>query len=290
MTTERIARQCICCASTDLDRSPAVLMPFVAKRVFGHEPVQITAEWGLRDLQPGMAYTLCTSLQCKQCGVLFLDYRFSDTELAQLYRGYRDEHYTRERDFYEPGYAKTSEHYHGRAAYIADVERWLAPQVPDLPAVLDWGGDSGINTPFLGRSTLTHVYDISTVQPIEGVVALERSAIGEHRYDLVTCSQVLEHVPDPRALLGQIGQSLSDDTLLYLEVPNEALMREHPGSRQLAPLKRHWHEHINFFTPDSLRQLVEGTGLQVQAVLDLSIDLGWRKASVLGMTVRRAAA
>lgn len=288
MTTERIARQCICCASTDLDRSPAVLMPFVAKRVFGHEPVEITADWGLRDLRPGMAYTLCMSLQCKECGVLFLDYRFSDTELFQLYRGYRDEHYTRERDFYEPGYAATSEHYHGRARYIADVENWLAPQLPDRPSVLDWGGDSGINTPFLGRSTLTHIYDISAVEPVEGAVAIQRSAIGEHRYDLVACSQVLEHVPDPKALLQDIARHLTPQTLLYLEVPNEALMREHPGSKALASRKRHWHEHINFFTETSLRRLVESTGLHVEAVVEVPVDLGWRKGAVLGLTVRCA--
>lgn len=287
MATERIAHQCICCTSDDLQRSAAVLMPFVAKRVFGHEPVEITADWGLRDLRPGMAYTLCTSLQCQRCGVLFLDYRFSDSELARLYQGYRDEAYTLERDSYEPGYARTSEHYHGRAAYIADVERWLAPQIPSHPSVLDWGGDSGVNTPFLGRSTLTHVYDISNVAPVEGATAVERPAMGDQRYDLVTCSQVLEHVPDPQALLEQIAESVAADTLLYIEVPNEALMREFPGSMALAARKRHWHEHINFFTETSLRLLIERSGFHVQRVLDLEVDLGWRKASVMGMTARR---
>ena len=81
---EFIARHCICCSSDHLDRSPAVLMPFVAKRVYGHEPVEITAEWGLRDLRAGMAYTLCNSLQCQRCGALFLDYRFTDLQMASL--------------------------------------------------------------------------------------------------------------------------------------------------------------------------------------------------------------
>ena len=52
-----IARRCICCHSQDLAKAPAVLMPFVAYRVFGHEPLEILPEWGFRDLRPGMAYT-----------------------------------------------------------------------------------------------------------------------------------------------------------------------------------------------------------------------------------------
>ena len=33
----------------------------------------------------------------------------------------------------------------------------------------------------------------------------------------------------------------------------------------LAQLKRHWHEHINFFSESSLRRLCERAGLQVLA-------------------------
>lgn len=287
MVNERIAQQCICCSSTELARSPAVLMPFVAKRVFGHEPVQITAEWGLRDLQPGMAYTLCTSLQCQHCGVLFLDYRFSDAEMMRLYQGYRDERYNRERQFFEPGYAITSQHYQGRAAYLADVEGWLEPRVPGNPAVLDWGGDSGINTPLLGRSQFTHVYDISSVAPIAGVQAVDLETARRHRYDLVTCSQVLEHVAYPYEILAQIAEFMGDETLLYLEVPREPLMRAHPDSKQLAPLKRHWHEHINFFTEQSLRELVSRSGLQVEEVMELDVDLGWRQSALIGLLAKR---
>src|SRR6516164_9174099 len=70
-TTERIASRCICCNSRDLQKSPAILMPFVAKRVFDWEPVEITDEWGLRDIQRGMAYPLCNSMRCGTCGVVF---------------------------------------------------------------------------------------------------------------------------------------------------------------------------------------------------------------------------
>jgi hypothetical protein len=262
-------------------------MPFVAKRVFGHEPVEITPEWGLRDLKPGMAYTLCNSLQCQDCGALFLDYRFGDEQMAALYRGYRDEAYTRERDHYEPGYASTAaKDFAHRHAYLADVEGWLSPRLPKRPAVLDWGGDSGINAPFLANTRLLHVHDISGVDVVKGAERVNTGQLQQHSYDLVTCCQVLEHVPFPLDLVRQIIPALSPQTLLYLEVPHETLMREHPGSLELSALKRHWHEHINFFTEPSVRRLLERARLQVLDVLHLSVDLGWRKGMIMGVSAK----
>jgi len=282
-----MARHCICCESTRLDRSPAVLMPFVAKRVFGHEPVEITAAWGLRDLKPGMAYTLCNSLQCQDCGALFLDYRFGDEQMAALYRGYRDEAYTRERDRYEPGYATmAAKDFAHRHAYLAEVEAWLSPRLPERPAVLDWGGDSGINTLFLGNERLIHIHDISGTDVVQGTEKVTAEQLQQHSYDLVACCQVLEHVPSPLELIRQIIPALAPQTLFYLEVPYEPLMREHPGSRKLAPLKRHWHEHINFFTETSVRRLLERAKLQVLDFLELHIDLGWRKGTVMGVLAK----
>lgn len=285
---ELIARSCICCDGNRLSKSPAVLMPFVALRVFGHEPLEITADWGLRDLRQGMAYTLCNSLQCQGCGALFLDYRFTDKQMAALYQGYRDESYTRQRNHFEPGYAAVAEHYRGREAYISDVEAWLAPHLPALPAVLDWGGSSGINTPFLLQHSLLHVHDISAVELVKGAERVGPEQVVKGRYDLVVCSQVLEHVSFPLALIEEIHAALGPQTLLYLEVPHEALMREHPGSLDLARLKRHWHEHVNFFSEQSLHCLLDRAGLVLVDSYFLPVNLGWRQGEVMGVLARRA--
>lgn len=285
---EPLARHCICCGGDRLEKSPAVLMPFVAYRVFGHEPVEITAEWGLRDLRQGMAYTLCNSLQCQDCGALFLDFRFTDEQMAALYHNYRDELYNAQRMRFEPGYANVVAHYQQRAAYLDEVEAWLAPRLPEAPAVLDWGGDSGINSPFRERNRLLHIHDISGVELVPGAERVDLERIGRNAYDLVTCSQVLEHVPFPLELLKRMLPALGPGTLLYLEVPHEALVREHPGSLELAPLKRHWHEHINFYTETSMRRLLERLGLSVVDVLRLPVDVGWTRSEVMGVLARLA--
>ncbi|MOA50958.1 hypothetical protein D3C78_1740420 [compost metagenome] len=63
-------------------------------------------------------------------------------------------------------------------------------------------------------------------------------------------------------------------------------MREHPGSLELAPLKRHWHEHVNFFTETAMRRLFERLGLIVVDVLRLPVDVGWTRGEVMGVLAR----
>ena len=280
-----LADACICCGGSNLASSPAVLMPFVASRALGQEPLEITTAWGMRDLRPGMAYTLCHSLQCHACGALFLDYRFTPAQMAALYEDYRGPTYTRQRDRFEPGYAVTvAQDYTRRHPYISKVEAWLAPHLRERPLILDWGGGDGSNTPFLGQGQV-FVHDISGAALAEGAERADTRA--RQRYDLVVCMQVLEHVADPLAMLREIQPLMDLRTMLYLEVPHEALVRQHPPGTDLTPHKRHWHEHVNFFTESSLRQLTARAGLRVTDTLRLPVNNGTRQDEVLGLLLAK---
>jgi hypothetical protein len=267
--------------------TPAVLMPFLAKRIFNHEPVEITAGWGLRDLRLGMAYSLCNTLECEECGVIFLDYRFSDQELASLYKDYRGAEYTALRTSFEPGYNVTASHYQGRASYIDAVENFLSPHLPRRPKVLDWGGDSGINTPFRFRTSSLHVYDISGVDVCSEARKVDFDECLENSYDLIACSQVLEHVSYPVFLLQQIASllRLRPHTLLYLEVPLEKVFQVECGSNTLGSIKRHWHEHINFFSPSSLMALAKTCGLEIIDNNIMHFSLGWKQDAAIQMLI-----
>ncbi|HLP82398.1 MAG TPA: hypothetical protein VK141_10480, partial [Nitrosomonas sp.] len=123
-------------------------MPFVAHRVFGWKPVEITDEWGLKTIPSGRAYCICNTLYCTECGLLFSDIRFDDEEIAALYNGYRNEEYTALRDSYEPGYRQRADFLYAGLPHVPDIEQFLVPFLNDSPIrVLDWGGDTGINTP-----------------------------------------------------------------------------------------------------------------------------------------------
>ena len=47
-TNNRIATFCICCTNKILNKSPAVLMPFISHRTFGWAPAKINDDWDLK--------------------------------------------------------------------------------------------------------------------------------------------------------------------------------------------------------------------------------------------------
>ena len=272
----RIARHCVCCGSTRLDSSPAILMPFVAHRVFDWAPIVIDDSWGLRSIRHGQAYSICKTLECLDCGHLFLDIRFADDEMARLYEDYRGESYTRLREHYEPGYASRNARLNAGIRHVSAIEDFLRSHLSMPPRILDWGGDTGKNTPFATHNRAFDIFDISNKDVIPGARNVTLPETIGRTYDLVVCSQVLEHIPYPSVLLTQIRQVMTPDTVLYVEVPFEEVVRLHPtGARHH---KRHWHEHVNFFTRRSISSLLEQSGFRV---VDLQVlEIGSEAASV----------
>ncbi len=266
---ERVARQCICCGSEDIDINAAVLMPFIAHRVFKWKPVEIDESWGLKSIKTGHAYSICNSLLCKECGLLFLDIRFSDTELCNLYEDYRGQAYTALRESYEPGYLKRNAYLESLINYIEDVEAFIAPHITTPVSILDWGGDTGKNTPFKNKCSTFDVFDLSNKDVIKGAVAVTREQAFSKKYDLVICSNVLEHVSYPSDLLYEIKNTMSETSILYIEVPFEDVMKNYPND--CLARKRHWHEHVNFYSKKSLKRLIENCGFKLIEIEELVI-------------------
>ena len=284
----RVADQCICCGSASLNAAPAVLMPFVAHRALHWAPAVIDESWGLQTLKSGMAYSVCRSLQCDGCGLLFSDIRFSDDELGRLYRDYRGADYTALREKYEPGYTLRNQALQGQIDYGDLLERFLDPLLPNQElSILDYGGDSGKNTPLRRRARQHDVFDISNTPVVIGALAVNRAEAVRNCYDLIVCSNVLEHVPYPSDLLEDIRRVMGPQSLLYVEVPFESIMREY-GEAAITH-KKHWHEHINFFSPRAISSLLSNVGLKVAAVnTDSSITAGLKSSYMMQVACRRA--
>lgn len=269
----QIANSCICCGAAIEDKQSAILMPFVAKRALDWESCEITLDWGLRDVSPGHAHALGNTLHCHICGTIFLDMRFDDAEMERLYRGYRDETYARLREQFEPGYRSRNDRLSQGDVHIQQVELLLRPFFPSRPTILDWGGDTGLNTPFRHVATRHDVLDISDKPALANVRKITSADLSEQRYDLVVLSNVLEHIPHPTALLWQVVAHLGTG-LLYVEVPFEPLMREEAldPSEPVWRRKRHWHEHVNFFSQRAMRTLLArcGLGIEMESLIELS--------------------
>jgi len=258
---ERIATRCVCCGTDSLESSPAILMPFVADRVFGWKPVVVDESWGLKTIAPGHAYSICKTMQCNVCGHLFCDIRFSDAEMANLYDGYREEEYTTLREYYEPGYKERNDALKLPLSYKREIEDFLSPLLEFPLTILDWGGDTGTNTPFRDKCAGIDIYDISNKEVETGTRSVTLDQVKSRSYGLLICSMVLEHTPFPFDVLMQIKSAMNDQSVLYVEVPYEKVMRD----EQSVPLmsKKHWHEHINFYSEKSLKKLIENSGLTI---------------------------
>jgi len=79
---------------------------------------------------------------------------------------------------------------------------------------------------------------------------------------------------------------MSADTLLYIDVPYEEHMR-HCTPDSVLLKKKHWHEHINFYSPNFLRTVVERCDLQVVDENILAVAGGEKDITMLQIICKR---
>ena len=223
-----IVTRCPCCDGSDLVSHPAKLAPFVAMRVFGDVNIP------------------CHTLVCSNCWFIFLDIRFSSKEVDKLYDDYRGEEYIKLREKYEPGYRNRNDELLELCSWLPEIEKFVEKHITLPVKILDWGGNNGINSPFIGNRQL-FIYDIGNIQPLVG----ERVIFPTGQYDLIVCASVLEHVPYPFQTMSEIYKAASNDTIIYLDVPIGY------NGRGV------WHEHINIFNPSAIDTLLDRSGFDI---------------------------
>lgn len=134
----------------------------------------------------------------------------------------------------------------------------LARQTPQRARVLDFGGGDGrLMCQFLAAGCECDVVDYAA-QTVTGVQKRGDTLADlppSERYNWIICSHVLEHVADPLQIVQTLSGHLAEDGVLYIEVPMEIWGR--------APLQEEPVTHVNFFTPGSLRYLMQRAGLEV---------------------------
>jgi len=228
--------------------------------------------------------------ECSHCGFAFFNPRMEAEEEKRLYAEYRSESYQQMRFRHEPWYTEGFNNQLS-AEQIMVFRRQLLGSIlaqyanpGAVHSVLDFGGDGGQliqDMPAAGK----YVYDISGVPKRNGIVGLNAFADCLARsYDLVICSNVLEHVSFPKQVVSQITQLARPNTLIYLDVPLESPLS--PSSifkrmcqmlvlcglrvKDAVSLLRPgmfylMHEHVNFFSVKSLSALAKSMGIRVVA-------------------------
>jgi SAM-dependent methyltransferase len=82
------------------------------------------------------------------------------------------------------------------------------------------------------------------------------SFCAETPFDVVLLSSVLEHLPDPRAALDRVASLVAKDGLVFVQVPDAARF----GVEMREPFLEFSIEHINYFTRESLEELMVRAG------------------------------
>ena len=266
---QHVATNCPCCNGVNISRSPAILSPFMAKKIFNWDVIKINDSWGLRDIDNGTAYPLCSSLQCQDCTFLFLDIRFTNDELSNYYSDYQSEEFFSMREEYEPSFASRRQNFVPGSGDISDVfshmdvvEKFLSNYITKTDKILDWGGKDGLNTPFKDSCLLHHVVDFNSNNYSNGL-GIDLSDAKNNNYDLIVFRHILEHCSYPFLLLEHARSFLTESSIIYVEVPYESIVRKNPNNKSLHKKKKLWHEHINFFNPQSIEALIQHSGFKI---------------------------
>ncbi|MEI7525803.1 MAG: class I SAM-dependent methyltransferase [Mariniphaga sp.] len=273
----KIADQCIICNQKKITLSKAIVVPFIAERVFNRKAFRTYL------------------ISCENCGFQFYAVRLDDAELVRLYDGYRDDQYIRQRNRHEPWYThKLNDRLFAKPATlnirskaIVDLVEHYEPGISNhFKKVVDYGGDKGQLLDGILDHAEKYVYEISNVDLLPGISkAVHPSPI---TFDFIICSNVFEHVSYPEELLKKMSQMAHQDTVVYLEIPNEQpfgaytlakrivqqtlllLLRPRQFMDTFGPgMLTHMHEHVNYFSEQSLHILLENIGFKD---IDISVQ------------------
>ncbi len=252
---------CIICGAVDVSQKKGTVAPFLAQRIWSRPP--FPAEL----------------VQCRGCGFMYFNPRLSVDEEQRLYRNYRTAEYQNSRHATEPWYTEKLNASlfgdHAMQARRAEVGTILQTNLPHgtVQSILDFGGARGELIIGLIPGARGFVYDISQIEPLPEINKVELDC--GQKFDLVICSNVLEHVSSPRHLLQQILSFCGPGSYVFLEVPGESplqlqtrlkrvaqlamLLPSHPAlAMTLARMgtTNVMHEHLNFYSAKALRTLL----------------------------------
>src|SRR6185437_11561476 len=111
---------------------------------------------------------------------------------------------------------------------------------------------------------------------------IQDAPLAEQTYKVIVCADVLEHTPDPVAVLGQLRRAATDDATFIVSVPNIAhlgvrlmLLLGHFPKMERGPLDR---THLQFLTRDTAEQMMNQAGLKVEkfSVTGVPLDELWK--------------
>jgi len=218
-----------------------------------------------RDYQ---GFQLCC---CGSCGLQFLNPRPTFSQLSE--KVYNDSYWPEIDSPPQPTEAQAIQF----EAHLAGYERLRGRSATHTRKILDVGCGKGL---FLrhAQNEGWDIFgtDISLTPAVKRLMCplwqgrINEINFGKERFDVVRINHVLEHTQNPLEELSRIREVLAPGGMIHISVPNlGGLSPLVKGLQSRLGLKRHrWRHyacvhHLFFFTPKTLRSVVEAAGLRV---------------------------
>ena len=202
---------------------------------------------------PGADEVRIESIFCDRCGMIIYRPRPEAVDLTNKYRQLLE---LNSIDRIVGGANPKVEEARSEELY-QHAERMSGKSLANI-SVLDYGGGDGcLMQSFQHRGCRCDLVDFVTT-PREGVRKLGdtlEDLPSDSSFDCIVASHVFEHLHNPREVLETLRQHLHPDGIIYVEVPFEVW-----GT---PPLQDEPVTHLNFYTPSSLRFLLEISGFDV---------------------------
>lgn len=121
-----------------------------------------------------------------------------------------------------------------------------------------------------------HLYESGLSVDYRASSAEDLALVEPAHYDLVACLEMLEHVPDPRAVIGACATLLKPGGKLFLSTINRtplAFAGAIVGAEYLLGLlPRGTHEYARFIRPSEMAAWLRAAGLELRAMRGLRYD------------------
>jgi SAM-dependent methyltransferase len=209
-------------------------------------------------------------IDCKLCGFKHIIHIPTEKELEQAYQ---HDYYTQEKPLYIERYREDIDWWN--MVYTRRFEILEQHLTAKQRRLLDIGSGPG----FFLLNGQKRGWQVKGIEPstqaaehsrglgldVENIFFSEETAPGMGTFDAINLGEVLEHIPDPAALLKLIHHQLNDNGLVCIIVPNDfnpfqLVLRDTLGFKPWWVAPPH---HINYFNFDSLSSLVERCGFEV---------------------------
>jgi 2-polyprenyl-3-methyl-5-hydroxy-6-metoxy-1,4-benzoquinol methylase len=234
-----------------------------------HETVDRCPMCGFDHYRVAFAEPPWSVRRCERCGLGWVSPRLDEQALQEIYKS---DNYWRSRSPKTQGYTD----YRGDERLYIDTFRrrlrFVLKEGPRGGRALDVGCAAGFCMEAM-RELGFETYGLEVSETIASharerfgfdtiyIGTLQSAPYPKGHFDLITMWDVVEHVPDPVALLVKARELLAPGGLLVIETQD---IDSH-FARALGPRWHHYkhEEHIYHFNPDTVRTLLANAGFQV---------------------------